>query len=75
MPTGDCGGVARTSNKLGVKMIAKVTKTGAHEPGRHADGDGLFLQVEPSGKASWYSYFAAQCIASPGVTKPSANPV
>jgi integrase len=49
--------MARTSNRLGVKTIAKVTKSGAHEPGRHADGEGLFLQVEPSGKASWVFIF------------------
>ena len=39
----------RQSKKLTPRTIAALLK----KPGKHADGDGLYLSVRPSGSASW----------------------
>ncbi|MGX5845495.1 tyrosine-type recombinase/integrase [Mesorhizobium sp. PL10] len=40
--------MARPTNKLSAQEVKFETK-----PGRHSDGGGLYLQVEPSGSKSW----------------------
>jgi len=40
--------MARTANKLTVKGIGSLTK-----PGRHSDGNGLYLKIAPGGSKSW----------------------
>src|SRR4051794_37304934 len=39
---------ARQSKRLSARAVATLTK-----PGRHADGDGLYLVVDPSGAKRW----------------------
>ena len=38
----------RFSNKLVAKQVSAITK-----PGKHSDGNGLYLLVKPNGKRSW----------------------
>lgn len=38
----------RFSNKLVAKQVTAITK-----PGRHSDGNGLYLLVKPNGNRSW----------------------
>jgi hypothetical protein len=40
--------VARALNRLTVREVASLK-----EPGRHADGGGLYLRISPSGARSW----------------------
>jgi integrase len=40
--------MARATNKLSAQGVKFETR-----PGRHSDGDGLYLQVEPGGSKSW----------------------
>lgn len=40
--------VARAINKLNVRQVAALS-----EPGRHADGGGLYLRITPAGGRSW----------------------
>lgn len=44
--------MAREVNKLGARTVATVTK-----PGRHSDGGGLYLVVDPSGAKRWLFLF------------------
>ncbi|OYV49265.1 MAG: integrase, partial [Burkholderiales bacterium 21-58-4] len=45
--------MARTGNKLSARFVQTVT-----EPGFHADGHGLYLQVSPQGSKSWAFRYA-----------------
>ncbi len=38
----------RFSNKLAAKQVTAITK-----PGKHSDGNGLYLLVKPNGNRSW----------------------
>src|SRR5215204_5944805 len=44
--------MARQFRRLAARAVATVTK-----PGRHADGDGLYLIVDPSGAKRWLFMF------------------
>lgn len=44
--------MARTVNRLTARSVATITK-----PGRHADGDGLYLVVDKSGARRWVFLF------------------
>ena len=44
--------MARQVNRLSARSAATVTK-----PGRHADGNGLYLMVDPSGAKRWLFLF------------------
>lgn len=39
-------------NRLNARQVATITK-----PGRHSDGGGLYLVVEPSGSRRWAFLF------------------
>jgi hypothetical protein len=41
----------------GSKKLSAVTVKGLTKPGRHADGDGLYLSISPSGAKSWVYLF------------------
>lgn len=43
--------------QLTARTLASLTRPGAHQPGRHTDGDGLHLYVRPSGPATWVLRF------------------
>lgn len=47
--------MARATKRLTARTVATVTK-----PGRHADGDGLYLVVDPSGARRWLFLFRRQ---------------
>jgi hypothetical protein len=38
----------RFSNKMAAKQVTSITK-----PGKHSDGNGLYLLVKPNGNRSW----------------------
>ncbi|MFL5112359.1 MAG: Arm DNA-binding domain-containing protein, partial [Microvirga sp.] len=44
--------MARQFKRLTARAVATLT-----EPGRHADGDGLYLIVDPSGAKRWMFLF------------------
>ena len=44
--------MARQVNRLSARTVATLTK-----PGRHADGAGLYLVVDPSGAKRWLFLF------------------
>src|SRR3954452_4094834 len=44
--------MARQTKRLSARSVATLTK-----PGRHADGDGLYLIVDPSGAKRWLFMF------------------
>ncbi|MFL5156226.1 MAG: Arm DNA-binding domain-containing protein, partial [Microvirga sp.] len=44
--------MARQFKRLTARAVATLT-----EPGRHADGDGLYLIVDPSGAKRWMFMF------------------
>src|SRR3712207_3908198 len=44
--------MARQTNRLSARSVATVTK-----PGRHADGNGLYLVVDQSGAKRWLFLF------------------
>src|SRR3954463_6682678 len=44
--------MARQFKRLSARAVASLTK-----PGRHADGDGLYLVVDPSGAKRWLFMF------------------
>src|SRR3954449_1510992 len=44
--------MARQTKRLSARAVATLTK-----PGRHADGDGLYLQVDASGAKRWLFLF------------------
>src|SRR5829696_4179148 len=44
--------MARQVKRLSARSVATLTK-----PGRHADGDGLYLMVDPSGARRWLFLF------------------
>src|SRR5215204_7172206 len=44
--------MARQVNRLSARTVSTVTK-----PGRHADGNGLYLVVDPSGAKRWLFLF------------------
>ncbi len=44
--------MGRRSNKLSARTVATLTK-----PGRHADGNGLYLVIDPSGARRWAFLF------------------
>src|SRR4051812_5812213 len=46
------GGMARQVNRLSARAVSTVSK-----PGRHADGNGLYLGVDPSGAKRWLFLF------------------
>lgn len=43
--------------QLSARSLASLTKPGAHQPGRHTDGEGLHLHVRPAGQAAWVLRF------------------
>jgi integrase len=47
--------MARVSNRLTAMAVQKLK-----EPGRHADGDGLYLQIGPTGGKSWLFRYMLQ---------------
>lgn len=47
--------MARAVKKLSVRTVAAIT-----EPGRHSDGDGLYLVVDPGGARRWLFMFRWQ---------------
>src|SRR3954470_16261238 len=47
--------MARQTKKLSARSVATLTK-----PGRHSDGDGLYLIVDPSGAKRWLFLFRWQ---------------
>src|SRR5258706_8031060 len=47
--------MARKINRLSARTVATVTK-----PGRHADGNNLYLSVSPTGAKSWVFMFTWQ---------------
>ena len=44
--------MARQTKKLSARSVATLAK-----PGRHSDGDGLYLVVDPSGAKRWLFLF------------------
>jgi hypothetical protein len=44
--------MARQLNRLTARQVATIT-----EPGRHADGGNLYLDVSPTGTKSWTFMF------------------
>jgi integrase len=45
----------RARHKLSAKQVEKLIKAG--EPGKHRDGQGLFLHIREDGSAQWYYRF------------------
>src|SRR4051812_15432980 len=47
----------REMGKLSPAKIKSVTRAGEHRPGVYGDGGGLYLNVGPTGAASWLFRF------------------
>jgi integrase len=63
--------VARALNRLTVREVASLK-----EPGRHADGGGLYLRISPSGARSWgFMYVLAGKRTELGLGSVSALPL